>query len=81
VTDAEGERDLAPAASDAVDIGAADTTALDLDVDVVFFKGLGFELIVVRNLCSLCCHAPTSCFLNVVQSFVDSIMNPSKESG
>ena len=49
MTNAEGKRDLAPATSDAVDIGAADTAALDLDVDVVVFEGLGLELVVVRN--------------------------------
>jgi hypothetical protein len=49
MTYAEGKRDLAPTASDAVDIGAANTAALDLDVDVVVFEGLRLELLVVRS--------------------------------
>ena len=33
-----------PAAGDCVDVGAADSTCLDLNVDIIFFKGLWFEL-------------------------------------
>jgi hypothetical protein len=44
MTDAQGERHLTPTASDAVDVGAADTAAFDFDVDIIVFEGLGFEL-------------------------------------
>lgn len=35
---------FSPAAGDCVDVGAADSTCLDLNVDIIFFKGLRFEL-------------------------------------
>ena len=44
VADANGKRDSAPAAGEGVNIGAADTAALDLDVDVVGSEPLSFEL-------------------------------------
>lgn len=44
VTNAKRKIWFAPAAGDCVDIGAADSTCLDLDVDIIFFKGLRFEL-------------------------------------
>ena len=44
VTDANGEGAIAPAASDGMNIRAADTTALNLDVDVAVLKLLRFEL-------------------------------------
>ncbi len=45
VANANGEGAFAPAPIDGVDIGATDTTALDLDVDVTVFKLLWFELV------------------------------------
>ena len=44
VTDTDWERAFAPAASDGMDIGAADSAALNLDVDVTVFELLRFEL-------------------------------------
>ena len=39
---------LAPTAADGVDIATADTTALDLDIDVVVTEGLGLEFVLVE---------------------------------
>ena len=44
VTDTDGKGAVTPAASDGVDIGAADTTALNLDVNVTVFERLWLEL-------------------------------------
>ena len=44
MADADGERAVAPAASDCVDIRAADTAALNLYVDITVFELLRFEL-------------------------------------
>lgn len=44
VADADGERAVAPATSDCMDIRAADTTALNFNVDITVFKFLRFEL-------------------------------------
>ena len=44
VTDADWERAFAPTASDGMDIRAADSAALNFDVDITFFELLGFEL-------------------------------------
>ena len=44
VTDADGQRAISPATVDRVDIGAADTATLDLDVNVAVFERLRFEL-------------------------------------
>ena len=44
VTNANGQWDFPPTSINAVDVRAADTTALDLDVDVVGPEFLGFEL-------------------------------------
>ena len=39
---------LAPAAIERVDVAAADTAALDLDVDIIVAKRLGLELVLVE---------------------------------
>ena len=44
MTDADWERAIAPTASDGMDIRAADSAALNLDVDVTIFELLWFEL-------------------------------------
>jgi hypothetical protein len=44
MANADRKRDFAPAAGDGVNVGSADTTTLDLDVDVVGAELLGFEL-------------------------------------
>lgn len=44
MTNANWERAFAPTASDGMDIGAADTAALNFDVDVAVFELLRFEL-------------------------------------
>lgn len=44
VTDADWERAIAPTASDGMDIRAADSAALNLDVDITIFELLWFEL-------------------------------------
>jgi hypothetical protein len=44
VTDADRHGSFTPAAVDSVDIGAADATAFNLDVDVIVTKLLGLEL-------------------------------------
>ena len=43
---AERQRDIPPTATDTVDIGAADTAALNQNVNIVVFKRLGFKLVV-----------------------------------
>ena len=48
VADADGQWYLAPAAIDAVDVGATDTAALDLDVDIMVTELLGFELLFLE---------------------------------
>ena len=40
----DGSWRFTPTSSDGMDIGTADTTALDLDVDIVVTKSLWFEL-------------------------------------
>jgi hypothetical protein len=40
----DGQWHFTPTSIDAVDIRTADTTAFDLDVDIVFTELLGFEL-------------------------------------
>lgn len=52
MTDANGEWAVTPASIDGVDVGATDTTALDLDVDVAVFKLLWFELEQRSNMLS-----------------------------
>ena len=44
VANTDGQRNFTPASIDAVDVGAADTAALNLDVDVVGAELLRFEL-------------------------------------
>lgn len=44
VTNAQRERSLAPASSDRVHVGAADTAALNGNVNVTVLKGLELEL-------------------------------------
>ena len=56
VTDTEGKRDISPASGYAVDITAANTTAVDLDIDVTIFEWLGFEL--ERTCQYVCCPEP-----------------------
>ncbi len=51
VADADGQWYLAPAAIDAVDVGATDTAALDLDVDIMVTELLGFELHYMSTVC------------------------------
>ena len=48
VTDGKGKVLLAPSSADGVDVAAADTAALDLDVDVVVTEGLGLEFVLVE---------------------------------
>jgi hypothetical protein len=47
---ANGKREvlLAPASADGVDVTAADTAALDLDIDIVVTERLGLELVLVE---------------------------------
>ena len=58
MTNANWERAITPAAIDCVDIGAADPTAFNLDVDVAVFELLRFELIPLSELRS--CTSPLS---------------------
>ena len=44
MTDADGERAVPPTARDCMDIRAADTTALNFNVDITVFEFLRFEL-------------------------------------
>ncbi len=44
MSNAYWERTIAPAASDGMDIRAADSAAFNFDVDVTIFELLGFEL-------------------------------------
>lgn len=44
VANADRQRDFAPAAVDAVHVGATDATAFDGDVNVMVFEWFGFEL-------------------------------------
>jgi outer membrane protein W len=48
VANGEGEVLLAPSSGDGVDITAADTAALNLDIDVVVAERLGLELVLVE---------------------------------
>lgn len=47
VADAKRALEFTPATSDGVDVRAANTTALDLDVDVMVLERLGLELVLV----------------------------------
>ena len=51
VTDADWKRAVTPTASDSMDIRAADTAALNFDVDITVFKFLRFELGVWSGVC------------------------------
>lgn len=48
MSDNQRELLLSPATRDSVDVTAADTAALDLNVDIVVTKGLGVELVLVE---------------------------------
>lgn len=51
MTDANWERAITPTACDGMDIGAADSAALNLDIDVTVFELLGFELERGSGMC------------------------------
>ena len=53
MTDADRERTIAPTASDGMDIRAADTAALNFDVDITIFKLLWFELGTRSTMCRM----------------------------
>lgn len=86
---------LAPTAGDSVNIGAADTAALDLDVDVIITEGLGLELCASLSVSLSHWWSPphpwdraalvegkrTVCFLNSLYLPISLIMNPSNSSG
>lgn len=48
MADGKGEVLLAPTSGDGVHVAAADTAALDLDIDVVVAERLGLELVLVE---------------------------------
>ena len=82
VADADGQRCLAPSSINCVDIGTADTAALDFDIDVIFAELLGFELRTkVSPFPVTGQFALTSCLWKSVQFFWSLIMKPSKVSG
>ena len=51
MTNADWERAFAPTASDSMDVGAADSTALNLDVDITVFELFRFELVTRLAMC------------------------------
>lgn len=53
VADAEWSLEIAPATGEGVYVGAADTAALNLDVDIVVFKWLGCQLLLLELLARL----------------------------
>lgn len=86
VADTDGQRDLTPAAVDAVYIRAANTAAFDLDVDIMVTELFGCELDWKSVRCWRKERRPsqcelTSCFLNSVHFFWSDIMKPSNLSG
>jgi hypothetical protein len=62
VTDTDWQRRLTPASVDGVDIRPADTTTLDLDINVVFSELFGLELRGgIRTISGLFRAGLTSC--------------------
>lgn len=61
VANAEGKRNLAPAAGDGVHIGAADTTRVNRNVYVAVLEWLELELKRCKQVYSFTCAVLTSC--------------------
>ena len=70
MTDAYRQGSFAPTSVDQVYIAAADTTAFDLDIDVVVAELLWFELLMSgKSICPQSGGLSTSCFLKSVHFF------------
>lgn len=84
MTDTDGQWAFSPASSDGVDIGATDTTAFNLNVDVAVFEWFRFELNQKSDLLRewfRVHQSITSFFLKSVHLLWSSIIKPSKVSG
>ena len=53
MADSKGEVGLAPTTIDGVDVTAANTAALNLDLDIEVAEGLRIELVLVESLVGL----------------------------
>lgn len=84
MTDADWQWAVSPAPCDCMDIGAADSASINLDVNIIVLELLWLELqglVRHNNEQYVTWPSLTSCFLNSVHFFWSSIMKPSKVSG